>query len=221
MRIQDHLHNLAFLGDLSSSERNEIARYARLVEVAKGKIYALEGDPCTAVCFCVSGRLRALKTSPRGREQVIEEITPGRAFYLVPALDGGPLPATTRAVVESTVLSFARDDFAAILSRHPSVSHRMLIAFARRLRRLNTLVRDLALFSVPERLARVLLDRATHPGRPRTTQRELASQIGTVREVVARALSGFEQRGWVRVGRGRIEIVDAPALERIAMGDDV
>jgi len=221
LQIDDQLRSLSFFRKLHPPELAEISRRAVLVEVGRGELLALEGDPCTAVFFCVSGHLRAVKTSPRGREQVVEDIMPGHAFYVVPALDGGLLPATTRAVKKSAVVSFERDEFLRILAQYPPVSQIVLAEFARRLRKLNALVEDLALYSVPERLARLLLDYAQTPGRHRTTQRELATQIGTVREVVARSLSGFEKRGWVRLGRGTIEILNAEALGRIALGDDV
>ncbi|MBC7317018.1 MAG: winged helix-turn-helix domain-containing protein, partial [Chloroflexi bacterium] len=58
--------------------------------------------------------------------------------------------------------------------------------------------------------------RASQPGAPRMTQREMAAHLGTVREVVARALAQFERQGWIRLGRGVIEILDAEALRKAA-----
>jgi len=50
------------------------------------------------------------------------------------------------------------------------------------------------------------------------TQRDMAAQLGTAREVVARCLARFQDEGWIRVGRGVIEVLDAEAL-RFEAGD--
>jgi len=69
---------------------------------------------------------------------------------------------------------------------------------------------------VSERLAKLLLAHAASPDERRTTQREMAAQLGTVREVVARTLAQFEMQGWIRLERGSITIVDAEALRQAA-----
>jgi CRP/FNR family transcriptional regulator len=48
------------------------------------------------------------------------------------------------------------------------------------------------------------------------TQQEMATQLGTVREVVGRALKGLEAKGLVRLDRHRIVIVDREGLEDLA-----
>ena len=94
----------------------------------------------------------------------------------------------------------------------------MLISFAQRLRKLSTLAGDLALRTVPQRLAGLLLEQAQAAeggdAPSRMTQREMAAQLGTVREVVARALGQLEQQGLISLSRGRISIRDAQKPER-------
>jgi len=206
---------------LSPVELAKIAQLASSRTLARGEMLALEGDACTSVYFVVQGRIRAFKISPQGREQVVSELGAGQAFYIPPALDGGPLPVTTQAATKATLISFSRQDFLLLLQRHPSIAMQVLVDLARRLRQLSSLVEDLSLRSVQERLARVLLERAgTSEGR-HLTQREMAAQLGTVREVLARALSQFEHQGWIRVRRGLIEIIDPQALRRIVSEEDV
>ena len=41
-------------------------------------------------------------------------------------------------------------------------------------------------------------------------------EVGSVREVVSRALKSFEQRGLVKTSRKQIEILDPEALRRLA-----
>ncbi|MCD6520564.1 MAG: Crp/Fnr family transcriptional regulator [Anaerolineae bacterium] len=208
-----------YFAGLSAAELAQVCRMARVRHLGHGQVLALEGSPCEEVFLLLEGRVRALKTSPEGREQVVRELQPGEGFYLVPALDGGPLPVTTITATRVTLLSFSQEDFLFLLERYPTVARRVLVEFAGRLRRLAALTGELALRTVPQRLARLLLESA-RAGR-RMTQREMAAQIGTVREVVARALTDFERRGWLRRRRGIIELVDVRALQRLGLGEEV
>jgi CRP/FNR family transcriptional regulator, cyclic AMP receptor protein len=214
--IKHFLEQHPYFRDLSDAEIDQIARLGITRTLTRGEILSLEGDPLTAVYFVLEGRIQAIKTSPQGREQVVSELTAGQSFYIVPALDNDPLPTTTRAATRATLVSFSCSDFLGLLHRYPSLAMQVLLDFARRLRQLSTLVENLSLRSVPGRLARLLLERATAPTGHRMTQREMAAQLGTVREVVARSLLQFEEQGLIHLHRGVIEIVNFEALQHIA-----
>jgi len=186
-----------------------------------GEILALAGDPCEAIYFVVEGRLRAYVSSLQGREQVISELTAGDPVYLVAALDNQPLPTSTQAATRTTLLRLARAEFDALLREQLGLSMLILRYLAIRQRQLTALVESLSLFSVPQRLARLLVERATTPDAERLTQREMAARLGTVREVVARTLGQFADRGWLRLGRGSIEILDSQALRDLAQDGNV
>jgi len=214
--VQQYIAGHSLFQGLDSRHIEEISRLARLVALGRGQILALENEPCSAVYLVVSGRLRAYKMSPQGREQIVAILQTGQAFYLVPALDGGPLPATTQALTRASVLSISRDDFVSLMQRFPPLALHVAVDLARRLRQMTGLVEDLSLRTVPERLARLLLETARASTDHRLTQREMAARLGTVREVVARTLAQFEERGWIKLQRGVIEIVDVAALEALS-----
>jgi CRP/FNR family cyclic AMP-dependent transcriptional regulator len=215
--IRAFLAHHPYFAELDERELLSIARRATPRRLARDEILGLEGDPPTAIYFLMRGGVRALKLSPQGREQVVNLLGPGHAFYMVPALDGSALPVTTQAVEASELLSFSRHDFVHVLHHHPSVAIYVLADFARRLRQMSALVGDLALRTAPQRLARLLVQKARSPASKgpsrRMTQREMAAQLGTVREVVARTLREFESQGWIRVHRGVIEIIDPDELD--------
>ncbi len=220
-RIVPYLAQHPYFHGLEQGQVAAIARLATIRILLRGEVLALEGEPCTTVYFLAEGRIRVLKMSPQGREQVLRELRPPEAFYLVPALDGGPLPATTRAATRATLLALPREALITIATEHPSVALQMLRDFATRLRRLTVLVEDLSLRTVSERLAKLLIERAGSPDEHRITQQEMAIQLGTVREVVARSLAQFEEQGWISVHRGTIEILDLAALHKAAYPDEV
>jgi CRP/FNR family transcriptional regulator, anaerobic regulatory protein len=87
--------------------------------------------------------------------------------------------------------------------------------FADRLGDLMAVVDAVAFHRLDERLADYLLGR----GRViHTTHQELAHELGTVREIITRLLNRFEAAGAVKLGRERIEVIDAIALRALATG---
>ena len=80
---------------------------------------------------------------------------------------------------------------------------------------------DLAFYSVRTRLARCLLSRADGDAPPakQWTQDELAAHVGTVRDVVGRALRTLAREGLIRHEQGRVVVTDAPGLRREALFD--
>ncbi|MBC7234592.1 MAG: Crp/Fnr family transcriptional regulator [Chloroflexi bacterium] len=217
MNLNEFIAQHPYFAELDETERQDLATTATVRTLARGEILALEGDECHRVYIVAQGRIQALKMSAEGREQVVAELLPGQVFYAVPALDGQGVPTTTQAATRATVIGFECQQFVHLLATHPTVAMHLLRDFAARLRRLSQLVEDLALRPVSARLARLLVERALSPQGHRMTQREMASRLGTVREVVSRALSEFEGRGWIAVHRGRIDILDLEALKRETM----
>jgi CRP/FNR family cyclic AMP-dependent transcriptional regulator len=156
-----------------------------------------------------------------GREQVLKVFGPGRTFADIPVFDDGPVPADAVAVTDSTVAILPQTDLLDLLRRHPDVGLDVIRLFASRLRAYKQVVEDLSLRDVVGRVARLLRDHARGEATLvensasislRYTQNELAAMVGTVREVVQRALKTLEHAGVIHLARGRIRITDAEAL---------
>lgn len=68
-----------------------------------------------------------------------------------------------------------------------------------------------------KRLAQYLLQRfAENGGKLKTTHEEIASDLGTAREVVSRMLKYFQSEGMVKQSRGEIELAGREKLESAA-----
>lgn len=219
--MRDFLSQRPLFRTVSPQDLMRLAAHAWIRDVLRDEIIALEGDPCQAVYVVVQGRVKAVKTSLQGREQVVQVLGPGEIFYLAPALDGGPLPVTTQAATRARLLGLGRETLLSFLEAHPSLAFQALVEMARRLRQMSALIEDLSLRTVAERLARLLCEQVNLGSNQRMTQREMASRLGTVREVVARTLAQFDRQGWIRLGRGAIEILDLEALRQAAALDEM
>jgi CRP/FNR family transcriptional regulator len=107
---------------------------------------------------------------------------------------------------------------------NPDVALGILLHIARRLRSFTELVEQISLQTVQSRLARYLYQLAREEGVSRgstiivpraITQQNLASLVGSVREVVSRTLKHIEEDGIVSIGRKEIEIRDLRALREL------
>lgn len=192
---------------------------------ARGQMIFLEGEPCAGLHVVAEGEIKIFKLSPQGREQILHRLGPGDTFNDVAVLDGGPNPASAAALTDATLRVILRADIQRLAQAHPALAWALIENVARRARYLVAMVEDLALRSVKERLARLLLVEATRAAPSATlersqmmTQADMAARLGTVREVVGRGLRELADEGMISLDRHRIIILDRARLAALADG---
>ena len=92
----------------------------------------------------------------------------------------------------------------------------MFTAFSTRVTNLFRIIEEVAFARMDIRLAHKLVELSHGSPDVAATQQQLASELGTAREVVSRILAEFQRRGWISSGRGHVGITDRAALERLA-----
>ena len=135
-----------------------------------------------------------------------------------------PPTSTVAAEEDSVVLFLAKADVKSLCLAHPEIALKAVKLLAGRLRKCAELVEALSLREVDQRLARWLLAEArvrgqklsNHPaGLELTlilTNQQIAARIGSVREVVSRALARLQQNGLIEIDGRRIVISDEKAM---------
>jgi CRP/FNR family transcriptional regulator len=164
-----------------------------------------------ALHIIAEGSVRVYRASPSGREQTLRVFQAGDTFAEVAAFDGGPYPSTAETLEESTVLRLPRPALLRLMERHPEIAVTLLTTMAGRLRHLLDVVEDLSLRRVGSRLARLLL---TEEHR-RLNQSQLASLVGTSREMVNRTLHQLSDQGVIRLQDHEIVVLDPRRLTQI------
>jgi hypothetical protein len=76
------------------------------------------------------------------------------------------------------------------------------------------MVSEIAFYQVTNRLARLISELPADAARPQWTQEQLAAQLGTVREVVARFMVELERGGASRIADRRIHVADPATLSQ-------
>lgn len=213
------LHSDAIFAGLEESSLRQLVQNALWREYVAEEVIFWEGDEPVGLYFLQTGWLKIIKTAPTGREQVLRFLGPGQFFNEIGVFANQPNPATAVALEPSGVWTLQFEAVSKLLTDHPQFAQHVIEQMARRILHLVTLVTDLSLRSVVGRLARLLLDNAQDDvlARPRWyTQSELAARLGTVPDVIQRALRDLDKQGVIAVQRHQIRIINRSALEEIA-----
>jgi CRP/FNR family transcriptional regulator len=221
------LRSTTLFGELDENELRELAERAIERKLARDEILFVAGDEARGLFVIVSGSLRAFREGVDGREQVIHVESAGATIAELPVFDDKPYPSTVAAEEDTIVLYLDKNDVRSLCMKHPRIALVALKLLAGRLRKCAELVEALSLREVDQRLARWLLSEARARGY-RTpsgievslvlTNQQIAAHIGTVREVVSRALSRLQQNGFIAIDGRHITISDEKALEVYANG---
>lgn len=207
---------------LTESELDFLAQRAVPRQFSAGETVFGEGEPCSGMYVVESGHVRIFKSSAGGREQVLSIDGPGSSVAELPVFDGGNYPASVAAVDDATLLFISKQDFQSLCQAHPQVALKVLRVVGARLRRLVGIIEELSFTTVRHRLASLLLRLAQKEGKRSAegveitlpvSNQELASQIGTVRELVSRNLSRFQSEGMLKIDGRSVIIQDVKALE--------
>lgn len=225
MSIRELLAEVPYFAGLSGEELATLARVVRRRQLEAGEQIIIEGESCEGLYFVIDGQVRAIKMSAGGREHVMHVLGPGATFNDVAVFDGGPNSDSAVAVGRTAIGFIPKAAVLRLIDSHPEVAKAGLKLLSSRQRALGLVVGDLALREVTARLARLLLacagreehivERAEDACR-RITHQEIATMIGTVREVVQRALKQLERDGAIAVERSRLEVRDIAKLEKWA-----
>jgi CRP/FNR family cyclic AMP-dependent transcriptional regulator len=220
--VKQILKSTPLFAALDDSELSSLAALCGIRSYPAGEILFFEGEACKGLYIVVDGRVRIFKTSPGGREHVLAVEGAGSSVAELPVFDGGSYPASAAAMENTRALFVSRADLRAICLEKPEVSLKLLQVVGARLRRLVGIIEELSFTTVRHRLISWLLRQAKSEGRPSPrgtvffltlSHQELASQIGTVRELVSRNLARLQAQDLIEIHGREITILNPEGLE--------
>lgn len=207
--------------DLSPNELQMLAARTVRKLFAAGELLFSEGEPCNGLHIIARGKVRIFKTSVNGREQVLAVNNAGDPVAELPVFDGGAYPASASAIEDAEIAFISRRDFHAYCLEHPEVALKVLAQVGARLRRLVGIIEELSFTTIRQRLIAALVKLAQSEGKKTdrgiefllpATHQELASQLGTVRELISRNLMRLQAEGLIEVEARHIVVKDMKGL---------
>ena len=213
------LKAVSYFSDVDSAALNRVAQFAIQRTYDAGQVILIDGEPCTGLYVVESGWLKVVKIGLDGREQVLQMLRAGEAFNAISVFTDAPNQASVSALETSVVWIIQRELLMKLMDEHPALAQHVIKDLAGRVMHLVRLVEDLSLRSVEARLARLLLEQAEGESVQRrrwATQAEMASRLGTVPDVINRALRKLSEQGLIHVERHQIQILNKEGLRGIA-----
>lgn len=212
------LQKIPWLTALDQPGWNELLAATQLRFYNPDEVIFLEGDPPETFNVIHRGWVKAVKLSPEGREQILDFMGPGRPVNLAPVFAEQALPVTLVALDEAALWTIQQSTLLELLDRYPAMARRVIRTLAGRLLYTVSLIEDLSLRSVTARLAKILLMQLGASEKPVifrrrwATQAEMAARLGTVPDVINRALRDLADEGLIQVDRRQIVILDHEGL---------
>ena len=180
-----------------------------------GRVLFDQGAPCSGFLVIEKGSIRVTKSGATGREILLYRLRPGDSCILTVTCLLADATYSARGVVETDVSALAVPGplFRKLLTDWPPFREFIFRFFAERVTELMARIEDVAFRALDQRVASALL---AHCEPVEITHQRLADEVGSVREVVSRILKDLEARGYVRLERGRIHVLDREGLIRFA-----
>lgn len=206
------------LSRLSEPIRARLRQEGSSVSIPEGGRIFGPGHTPDNLLFLLDGTVRVSQMSENGREIVLYRIEAGQSCVLTTACVLADEAYTAEGTAETAVRAVAlpRAAFDAIVTEYPAFRNFVFAAYAKRIADLFRVIDEVAFGRIDIRLAGRLVSLAKGQGSVRQTHQELATELGTAREVISRQLHEFQRRGWIEQGRGIVTVCDAAALEKLA-----
>jgi CRP/FNR family transcriptional regulator len=181
------------------------------------------GQRADGLLILLNGTLRIEQLAASGREIVLYRVEGGESCIMTAAclLAGDDHSATGIAETAIEALSLPRSAFDDLMARSTEFRGLIFRSYTDRITDLLTVIEEVAFRRIDIRLAGRLGELPKMDKRIALTQAQIATELGTKREVVSRQLQDFQRRGWVSLARGSVTVLDRAALRKLADSDQV
>ena len=201
---------------LPKAERAALADSASVVNYDADAIVIYRGDSAEQVYLILEGSVAVESISSHGKTISISSIGTGEVFGEMAVLDGRDRSANVRTLEPSTLLLIKEARFRALLKESTDFANEVILDLVRRLRQSDDQLEAVMFLPLRRRLADLLQEmfRAQGP-ELKITQADLANRLTATREKVNVNLQVLQDLGGIRLGRGRVMLLDAQALSRV------
>lgn len=209
----DLLKRVPLLADVSENDLEALAKHTRKVQFRKGELVLRRGEKPVGLYIVLTGTAQESAAGLRDeeREVILDKVSSmGAHIGEVSLLSNAPNPTTVVAVTNIHAFLIPKDCFDSVVSESPGLAAAMMQALVRRLRCAQTHIASLALYSVGDRVQRMLVSMSVPgpdvegtrliPGN--VSVQEIALRVGASREAVSRELKDLRSSG---------DVSDSPA----------
>lgn len=219
MERSEALGMLPYWDKLSDKQKEYVAGNSAVRKFAKGESVHGYGSACMGTLLILGGKVRVYMVSEDGREITLFNLKKGDSCVLSASCVIRQVTFETNMVAEddSEMLVVGAKAFDRAAEENVYVKCYMYQVATERFSEVMEAMQRILFLGMDGRLSTFLLSERAKTGKNviRMTHAEIAVQISSAREVVARTLKRFEKDGVVSLKRGSVTIVDVGALEKL------
>lgn len=203
---------------LKQKSYQNIYSQCKQITLAENNTVFRQGDLCKNYLLVLEGSVKVFSRAENGREVILYRVKNGQSCTLTTAclFADNPYPAEGVTESECTALLIPRSVFNQALAEFEEFRKCVFDQYAQRLSDVINLVESLSFGHINIRLARLLLNFSNNSEIIQTTHQQLATELGSAREVISRQLKSFEQQQLITLQRGSIIITARSKLQKIA-----
>lgn len=218
MKIDDWTERFQGTRNLPRSVRDRLIETAHIIKMEKGSQVFGPSNVPDSLFFLYDGQIRVAQTSEGGREIVLYRVDAGESCVLTTACMLAEEAYHAEGIAETDIVGviLPRHAFNRLAAEEEAFRQFIFAAYSRRLIDLLRVVDEVAFGRIDMRLAARLLALAHEQSQVTITHQELASELGTAREVISRVLQDFQKREIISQSRGHITLVNKAVLTKIA-----
>lgn len=209
------LVKIPFLANLPDDALEALALRAKVVKFPKKALIIAEGDQTSSLYIVLSGKVRVFGSNDKDKEVTLLIQEAGSYFGELALLSDEPRSAAVEALEKTVCAVISKADFVHWLKQHPDVAIALLGVLSEKIRFLTEKVKQMALSNVYERTIKVLHDMAEKEGNVyvihnRPTQQELATMVGSSREMINKVMKELTKGGYISVDDKTLRIENTP-----------
>lgn len=214
-----YLQSLSFWNRLTEDQRETAQRSAVIRAYGRGSMIHGTGNACLGMLCLLQGSLRVYLLSEEGREVTLYRLHARDCCVLSASCVISQITFDTQMVAETDceLLIIGSSSFAQLTEENIYVRCFVFEQITERLFSMMWSMQQILFAGMDRRLASYLLQEYERTGRReiRMTHRQIAQQISSAREVVARMLKRFSADGLVETKRGSIQLTDLEGLRAL------
>jgi len=205
------------LSEINDSVINDLMNNAGTINMPAKSIAFHQGDACSNYLLILSGSIKVMTRAENGREIVLYRLGDGDSCVLTTSclFGNARYPAEGISETDVSALAIPAARFNQAIEHSKPFREFVFNSFSSHLSSLITLVEEVTFGKLDIRLARHLLNASAGNAALEITHQQLATELGSAREVISRLLKDFESRGWLILSRGSIKILDKQSLEKV------
>ena len=221
MSIVERLQHFDAFAELSDQARALVSREVLEKRFPSRAAVLHKGQPVSGAYFVLSGRLRVFTITPSGTEATLYFVDPGQTCVIALNCLFADLlyPSWVQAECSTSVALIPGAVYRRLFEGERAIQDLTISALSTLVYRLMAELDGIHASNHKQRLAQFILTHAASDGCLRMTQQQLGNHLGTTREVIARIMQDFVAAGWVRTGRGAVEVRDLFGLRRVVSPD--